>query len=440
MADEVESPVQSMEWRKIGELEPNPNNPRVHPDSSIEKIRDSVREFGFTNPMLVVNGTQMVAGHGRLKALLEDHEEDEEVPVVELEMTLQEAEAYMIADNRIQEESEWDESKLGEFLNDQDLESIPSMGFDDDEVEQYKGLDMDSQFQEQNAPAKDDVPDRAEAGDLWKLGQHRLVVGDSSRNETMKRLMRNHKADMVFTDPPYGVSYTGGKREDDPVWEPIEGDDKRGSDLKEFLQPHFNQLYEWTSERPAVYISLDGTMQWIFRPALEEAGFQVLQQLIWKKGMVISWAHYNYNHEPIFYVAKDKTPRWYSHRGEETIRQLRDQNVEDMDRDELIEFIEEIHSRATIQEISKGDTGEYKHPTQKPVELPFQFILNSSAEGDVVLDPFGGSGSTMIAAEQADRHCYMAELEPTYANVIIDRWQDESGNKAERIEQLKEGD
>ncbi len=360
---------------KINELKPHPKNPRVHPDSAIDKLVRSIKEYGWTNPILVSADGYILAGHARLKAA--EKAGIEEVPVIYLPLEGAKAEAYLIADNRLQDETEWDYEKLKDLLQELDTGEfdIELTGFDMDEIE-----DLIAQIHVPEEIIEDDVPEPPEEpitkpGDLWILGRHRLLCGDATKKEDVERLMDGKKADMVFTDPPYNISYQGVKDKRGIINDKMSDDDFVG-----FLQQSIMVC-------DTVYVCCSWQYDHLFKQAMTNLGIPPKAMIIWNK--VNPAQHldkYFKQHEIIFYYGKFG--------GEKTLR---------------------------------GDIWECKrqrntvHPTMKPIKL-IAMALDDNPDKKIIYDGFGGSGSTLIACEQLNRTCYMMEIDPIYCDVIVQRY------------------
>lgn len=328
-----------------------------------------------------------------------------EVPCIFVEdLTEAQKRAYIIADNKLALDAGWDnEILIGE------LEALKDMNFDIS-LTGFDSLDeIDLTFGETQEIEEDDFdctpPEEATAkiGDIYKLGDHRLICGDSTQIETIKNLMGNNfgKADVCVTDPPYNVDYEG--KTDEKM--KIENDAKEKKEFLEFLTGAFNVMHDALKEGSAFYVWHASRTQREFEDALNDVCLFVRQQLIWtKNSMVLGRQDYQWKHEPCFYGWKDGAPHnWYNDRSQTTVLSF---------------------DRPTRNDL---------HPTMKPLDLIAYQIQNSSKKGDIVIDFFGGSGSTLIACEQLNRRCYMAELDPKYCDVIIKRWEDYTGKKAEKI-------
>lgn len=428
---------------KINELKPHPKNPRVHPDSAIDKLVRSIKEFGWTNPILVSKDGYILAGHARLKAA--EKAGIQEVPVIYLELEGAKAEAYLIADNRLQDETDWDLPKLKDLLQELDTGEfdLELTGFDMGEIE-----DLMTQFHVPEEIIEDEVPEPPEEpitkpGDLWILGKHRLLCGDSTKAKDVERLMNGEKADMVFTDPPYNVNY-GDKASMLEEYQKghsnvnsIKNDNMDNDDFLRFLTSAFKNIYSALCPGGPFYICHAETTGLEFRKAVINSGLLLKQCLIWvKNSLVLGRQDYQWIHEPILYGWKPGAAhKWYGGFNKTTVIEDRP-NLRKMKKEELIKFAEELlegkHHTTVIRE--DKPTKSVEHPTMKPVKLVGYLINNSSKIGDKVLDIFGGSGSTLIAAEQLDRACYIMELEPAYCDVIVQRWENFTGQKAVLVE------
>lgn len=422
-------------------LKPYERNAKIHGQTQIEKLKDSINEFGFLTPCLIDREYNIIAGHGRVLAAKELRMET--VPCVFVEgLTEAQRRAYILADNRLGELGEWDMELVHDEL-DELVEAgfnVSLTGFDWDAAAHLDPIE-DEYDPEGDAAAH--LESRVCRGDIWQLGEHRLMCGDSTNPDDLKNLMGGVMADMVFTDPPYGVSigdknklltekgFGGG------VEENIEGDTLPVDDLYEMLVAAFSNLRDHAQDHCSYYVSSPqgGELGLMMMMMMKDAGLKVRHMLIWVKSSAtfsLGRLDYNYRHEPIFYT-------WTkSHR----FRGGYDQTVIDdagrleaMDKAELKELVHALRKDGSTSTIyCDKPTHSKLHPTMKPVRLISRFIYNSSEEGDIVADIFGGSGTTMIACEQLKRKCRMMELDPHYCDVIIDRWEQFTGRKAERID------
>lgn len=411
--------VKDLPTIRIDELIPYENNAKIHGPEQIEQLRRSLREFGFVSPVLIDEDKNLIAGHGRVEAARA--EGMTEVPYVTVsDLTEAQRRAYIIADNRLAETGEWDAARL-KF----EMEELSSLSFDTsltgftmDNIPLLSGDEPAGGPEAQEDDYDGSVPEETAVrdGDLWKLGRHRLMVGSTSSKKSVERLMNGVKANMVFTDPPYGVAVGSKNKMLDDVaggksgrcTENIYGDTMSESELHDMLLAAMRNIREACAEDASYYVtSPQGGSLGLMMMMMMEAGLQVRHMLIWRKSsptFSMGRLNYDYQHDPIFYTWT-KRHNWYG-KGK-------------------------FHTSVwDVQKPRKCDL----HPTMKPVALVENALLNSSAAGDVVLDGFGGSGTTLIACEQLGRTCYMMEIDPHYAQVIIDRWEKLTGEKAELID------
>jgi len=384
----------------IGKLIAYAKNPRTHSPAQIDQIAASISEFGFNNPILVDTNAGIIAGHGRLLAAQKLGLT--EVPVIVLNhLTDAQKRAYMIADNKLAENAGWDEELLQAelaALQDEDFD-LSSIGFDDEELDRLLAAQdaTDGLTDEDAVPALPETP-VSQLGDLWILGNHKLLVGDSTNQEDILRLLGADKADLVFTDPPYGVDYEGYTKERLKM----EGDRMSDAEFEKFLEAAFRSLRLAVKFGASLYVFHPSSRQREFQNALEAAGFEVRCQLIWAKN-TFAWGfgRYKYRHEPFLYMhVSGEKDAWYGDKSQSTLWQ------------EDKPFANRIH------------------PTAKPVELAERAIANSSRVGEIVCDLFGGSGSTLIGCERLGRKARLMEIDPKYADCIVRRYQEYTGKKA----------
>jgi DNA modification methylase len=390
-----------IEMWPIDRLRPYERNARTHSDEQIAQIAASIIEFGFVNPILVDSRDGIVAGHGRLLAARKLHLS--EVPVVILDhLTEVQRRAYILADNKLAENAGWDEGLLSAELAAlrADGFNLDIVGFTDEELAGLLGSLDDAAPGLTDEDAVPDVPTSPinKPGDQWNLGNHRLRCGDATVPADRVALMAGDTADLVFTDPPYNVDYEGYTDEKLK----IKSDCMPAAEFKSFLQRSFRGYRDSVKAGASMYVCHPSSWQREFQDALEAAGFAVRCQIIWAKN-TFAWGfgRYKFQHEPLFYchVAGQSDP-WYGDRSQSTLWQ------------------------------EKKPAANRLHPTMKPVELIERALANSSKAGDVVLDCFGGSGSTLIACERLNRKARLMEIDPRYADVIIRRWQEFTGREA----------
>lgn len=388
----------------IDELIPYANNARTHSKEQINKIRSSLREFGFVNPVLIDKDKNIIAGHGRVTAAKE--EGIKEVPCVLVEhLTEAQKKAYIIADNKLALDAGWDNELLAlELENLKELDfDVELTGFNAAEIEdlfsQVHDKDVeDDDFDADAALEEIDEP-VSKQGDIWILGKHRLICGDSTKAETYEKLMGGKKANLCVTDPPYNVNYTAGRENE----RKIKNDHMEDKNFYEFLLAAFKNIFTALDDGAGAYIFHADTEGLNFRKAFKDAGFHLANVCIWaKQSLVLGRSDYQWQHEPILYGWKPTGKhRWYADRKQTTIWNF---------------------DRPAKSEL---------HPTMKPVPLVAYPIQNSSMRNCIVLEPFAGSGSTIIACEQTGRICYGVELDEKYCDVIVKRYIETTGNDNE---------
>jgi len=402
-------------------------NAKLHPKEQVKQIVDSIKEFGFNDPIAIDTDGTIIEGHGRLLAA--QSMGLKEVPTITLEdMTEIQKKVYIIAHNKLTMNSGFDFDILKDEVK-SILEEIPDFdlsitGFDEGELEAMieEEIIYDGEVDPDEVP---EVPDRTAInfGDIIEFSDgSKIICGDSTDLEIFKHLMGTEKAAMVNTDPPYGVAYKSDK------FDNIANDDLTEDNLKAFLIQSFKLLHRFTKENPALYIYHASRTQREFEDALEQTGFRVKQQLLWVKNMFsFGRSDYHWKHEPLFDAIKQEANcEWHGDRTGTTI--WRDKEaLEDMTKEELLDFIDIVTQGSTAWEVSKDATSTYQHPTQKPVELAERAIRNSSRPKEIVLEPFSGSGSTLVGCIRAGRRCYAIEFEPKYVQVAAQRVRDYTG-------------
>nr|DAK92941.1 MAG TPA: adenine specific DNA methyltransferase [Caudoviricetes sp.] len=386
---------------KIDKLIPATYNPRKNlkpSDAEYVKIKNSIEKFGFVSPLVINKDMTVIGGHQRLKVLKEMGIVEVECIIVDLDKTNEKA--LNIALNKIQ--GDWDEEKLEALLQELKLEDFDTnlTGFDFDEVDEIlkdvngskeDDFDVDSAYEEIEEPI-------TKPGDVWILGKHRLMCGDSAQKEDVMHLMNNQDADMLLTDPPYNVDYVGKTSEALK----IKNDNMSDNQFYEFLKKVFENMYSVTKEGASIYVFHADTEGLNFRKAFKDAGYKLAECLIWKKDcFVMGRQDYQWQHEPILYGWKEGAAHHF---------------INDRTQSTILEFDRPRQSSL--------------HPTMKPIDLVARLLKNSSKENDKILDLFGGSGSTIIAAEQLNRNCYTMELDPKYCDVIVKRWESLTNKEA----------
>lgn len=422
----------------IKNIKPYEKNPRKN-NAAVDKVAASIKEFGFQQPIVVDKDNIIIVGHTRYKAAQKLGLS--EVPIVVAEnLTDAQVQAYRLADNKTAEFAEWDMELLASelsSLSQADFNMEP-FGFEHPKEEITEDdFDVDAALPE--------VP-ITKPGDVWQLGRHRLLCGDATVLNDAQKLMAGAVADMVFTDPPYNVDYTGG------TGLKIQNDNMENDQFYQFLYGSFVSMFAVTKPGGAIYICHADSEGLNFRKAMAESGWLLKQCIIWiKNALVMGRQDHHWQHEPILYGWKPGSKHnWYGGRKQSTVIKAEDgvfinatkdgyqltfnngtqKVVLNVPKYEVVAALsDEVTTTWQIEKPLKN--GE--HPTMKPIKLCARAINNSSAEGDNVLDLFGGSGSTLIACEQTVRSCYMMELDEKYCDVIIKRWEELTGQKAELI-------
>jgi len=444
-----------IEKLKTEQLNPAAYNPRVNlkpGDPEYERLKKSILEFGYVEPIVWNERTgNIVGGHQRLKILKELGFEVIDAVIVDLND--EKEKALNLALNKTG--GDWDMEMLASLLAELSETEIDMgiTGFGDDEI-----LELIGKHRDKDEVVEDDFDVAGEAekivepvtqpGDLWVLGRHRLLCGDSTKMTDVHRLMDGELADMIFTDPPYNVAYEG-KTADRLK---IQNDSMEDSRFFAFLLQAYKCMFEVTKPGGAIYVAHADSEGVNFRTAMVEAGWLLKQCLIWaKNSLVLGRQDYHWRHEPILYGWKPgASHKWYGGRKQDTI--IEDKHgvsIAEKDGRHVITIQSGVHTLVLSVpeyriEYASDDAGtslwrierpsrNADHPTMKPVALVARAIMNSSRTGDIVLDPFGGSGSTLIAAEQMGRCARLMELDPKYADVIVRRWEEFTGNKAEKL-------
>ena len=404
----------------ISQLHEYDNNPRNN-DSAVDAVAESIKQFGFKAPIIVDNDYVIVAGHTRLKAarLLGL----DKVPcIVADDLTPEQIKAFRLADNKVGELAGWEIEKLGKELSEIDMD-MSVFGFDAVEFEEF------SEVCEDEIPDVDEEGDPiTKLGDIWQLGRHRLMCGDSTSVESVAVLMDGALADMILTDPPYNVAYEG--RTKDKL--AIMNDNMDDESFRAFLQDAFCAGDSALKKGGAFYIWHAASEGFNFKYACKAVGWEVKQCLIWNKNvLVLGRQDYQWKHEPCLYGWKSGASHYFVKNRKLTTVLNDGVDIDVMTSDELRELIREITEPSSVINENKP-TRNSEHPTMKPVGLLSRQIRNSSRIGEKVLDLFGGSGSTLVACEQLDRVCYTMELDPKYCDVIVKRWETLTGEKAKK--------
>ena len=421
----------------IDKLKPYENNARTHSEEQIEKIMRSIEEFGFINPVLIDGDLGIIAGHGRVMAAKKMGMT--EVPCLFIEdLTEAQKRAYILADNKLALDAGWDDEILR-----QELKALDDMNFDIT----LAGFDIqdldfdveDIEFQDDEYEGEPPAEPRAKMGDIWQLGNHRLMCGSSTSQEDVDKLLDGAVMDLCVTDPPYNVNYGSLQEQQEKVGKSKNIHDKILNDNMDdesfhlFLYDFYTQMMRSLKEGGVYYIFHADTEGLNFRSALKECGGSVKETLIWvKNALVLGRQDYHWKHEPCLYGWKEGAGHYFINDRTQTTVFEDKVDLEKLTKDELREMCKELLDEqvpTTIIHEDKPMRNEV-HPTMKPIKLIGRLVKNSSKPKENVIDFFGGSGSTLIACEQLGRKCYSMELDPKYIDVIIDRWETLTGQKA----------
>jgi DNA modification methylase len=393
----------NIQQRAVTDLIPYIANSRTHSDAQVAQIAASIKEFGWTNPILVSGDDSIIAGHGRLMAARKLGME--EVPVIVLDhLSKAQQRALVIADNQLALNAGWNMDMLKAEIEDLQLDDfdLNILGFDDKFLDGLLEPEPTAGLTDEDAVPEVPETPKTVLGDVWVLGNHRLMCGDSTSIDALEKLTEGNLVDMWLTDPPYNVAYEGGTKEKLTIQNDSMGD----GDFRQFLRDAYVAADAVMKAGAVFYIWHADSEGYNFRGAAKDAGWQVRQCLVWKKSsLVMGRQDYHWQHEPCLYGWKEGAAHlWATDR-----------------------------KQTTILEFNKPSrNGE--HPTMKPVELFEYQMLNNTKGADLVLDSFGGSGTTIIAAEKHGRYGRLMELDPKYCDVIIKRWQDFTGKQAVHAE------
>lgn len=416
-----------IEYLPKEDLKPYEKNAKLHPAEQIEQIKNSIREFGFNDPIAIWHENEIIEGHGRLLAAL-DMPEIETVPVIRLDdLTDEQRRAYMLAHNKLTMNTDFDFDLLSAELSAITNIDMSDFGFDSfDEDEDDEPIEI----------VEDEVPEEVEnrcvLGDIWQLGDHRLLCGDSTSIDQVERLMDGSAADLVVTDPPYNMGYEGAGNSKDRASKRILNDNMSDEKFKEFIDDVYTCYWTFMKDGASIYVFYKELGGGVFITEMSASGLTFKQELIWVKNqLVLGGSKYQSMYEPCLMGCKGKSiKKWNGGRKQHSVI-------------EMIDFMDEDELRAVIKDLLADEEPDIirerknlvndLHPTMKPIRLLAKFIENSSDRDDIVMDLFGGSGSTLIACEQLRRRCYMAELDPHYCDVIIQRWENFTGETAVRL-------
>lgn len=404
---------------EISRMRPYAKNAKKHPKKQIAQIAASIKEFGFNQPIVIDLNGVIIVGHGRYEAAkllgLKD------VPAVKVDITDEQAKSYRLADNRLNE-SEWDMDMVIAELRGMDDTMVELTGFS-------KDLLLESEDKDDEVPDLPEVP-QTQLGDIYQVNGHRIMCGDATSHEDVGKLMNGAKADLVFSDPPYNVNYSGSGENSSTT---ILNDNMTDAGFDTLLTGAFQRFAESSKSGAGWYIFHSYRAQDTFKKAIEKTEWKVKSQLIWNKPSAgLGMNEYRPKHEPFFYCV-NKQANFYGDRTGTTVW-----NFQKTDQ-QLLNWAKkqrqmELDGKTTVWTMKREPVQDYVHPTQKPVELITYAIINSSKEDDIVLDLFGGSGSTLIAAEKTGRKALIMELDPLFVDVIVKRYQEYTGEKAAKVE------
>lgn len=417
----------------INELKPYENNARLHSEEQIEKIINSINEFGFIAPVIIDENNMILVGHGRTEAA--KRAGFEKVPYRRItHLTDEQKRAYILADNKLSDMGDWDMDMLNIELEKISL-NMEQFGFDSIEEPDIDinedGFDFDDYTQEEV---------KAKLGDIYQLGQHRLMCGDATKTKDVEKLMNGETADLIVTDPPYNVDYSSKNKflnysgKGNHIQKSILNDNIQDFEL--FLCEAYGNMVQSLKCGGAIYVWYAEKEGVIFRQKLSDAGVYVHQTLIWvKNSIVLGHMDYQCKHEPCLYGWKEGAGHYFvDERNRASV--IEDKiDFDKLKKEEAIQMLKELYDdgiSTTVIHENKPLASEL-HPTMKPLKLLARLINNSSRENEIVLDVFGGSGSTLMACEQLNRKCYMMELDPFYVDTIIKRFEDYTGQKAVKI-------
>lgn len=411
----------NLEILEIRELNSYTNNPMNHTENQIENLKEIIKEYGFKVPIIVDLNRVVVAGHCRLEAAMRLGLS--KVPcVIANDLSEEQIKAFRIAENKAREGSEWDTEKLLKELEELSMmgHNLENLGFESEELKELMDIDYTvGNIKEQDPIEPQDEP-FSQYGDFYHLGKHKLLCGDSTNVEDVKRLVEGQTMDLMITDPPYNVDYESEKGLK------IINDNMSETEFYKFLLAFYQNAFEVLREGASFYIFHADSESIGFREALKEAKFKLSQCLIWvKNGFNLSRQDYNWRHEPCLYGWKlGKAHYFIKDYSQDTILEA-GENLKNMSKKELIGYINKLHKNleeySTIIREDKPLRNDV-HPTMKPLKLLGRLILNSSKQGEKILDLFGGSGSTLITCDQIGRQAYLMEFDPRYVDVIVKRY------------------
>lgn len=421
----------------LEQIQPYENNPRNN-DEAVDYVANSIREFGFKVPIVVDSNGTIIAGHTRYKAAKQLGLESAPCVVAD-DLTDEQVKAFRLADNKVSEIATWDYEALN-------IELCEIMGIDMEDFG-FSELEFDEDQDEIDLVDEDEYTDQVDdpickKGDIWILGEHRLMCGDSTNKADVAKLMNGNISDLLLTDPPYNIALLYNMSENDIKTLKRRKDGKvvkndcfeNDNDFISFLTHAFNNAIENMKDGAVFYIWHAQNQAFNFLQSCKNAKMEIRQTLIWNKNIhVLGRQDYHWKHEPCLYGWKEGAAHYFiDDRTQSTVFEDSKPDIKKMKKSEMQQLLEEIFSDKVSTTIINEDkpSRSDEHPTMKPLKLMGRQIANSSKKGWLVLDLFGGSGSTMMACEQLGRRCYTMEIDPHYCDVIIDRWQRLTGKTA----------
>lgn len=418
--------------KPLGWLTPYENNPRNN-DEAVEPVANSISEFGFKVPIVATPDGEIINGHTRWKAAKKLKLKT--VPVIIADdLTEEQVRAFRLADNKVAEIAQWDIELLLSEIESVDNLDMTLFGFTDSDytLDDFEDEETDTDISEDEIESEGDSVSSVEYGDIYQLGRHRLMCGDSTSAGDMKELVDGEKIDLYVTDPPYNVAYEG-KTEEAMT---IQNDSMDDASFRKFLRDAFEVADQHLKPGGAFYIWHADSEGLNFRAAVKETGWLLKQNLVWvKNSIVLGRQDYQWKHEPCLYGWKDGASHYFiDNRSLATVIEEDEENLKEMTKGELISYIKTMqeNSPTSIFYEDKPVRSDI-HPTMKPLKLIARCVLNSSKKGERVLDSFNGGGSTLMVCEKTERIYYGMELDPVYVERTIKRWEEETGLKAEKI-------
>lgn len=418
----------SVSYRRVEELLPYARNAYQHPQAQVQQIVNSMKTFGWTNPVLIDEKDGIIAGHGRVLAA--GQLKLKKVPCIVLEgLTEDQKRAYVLADNKIASNGRWDLALLASELKGLELNGfqLDILGFDKAELKDLIGIDAPTRTgltEDDSAPSIGPAVTRL--GDVWELGRHRVMCGDARELEHLQTLVSTPElVDLVWTDPPYNVDYQGKAGS-------IENDNLTPEQFEELLSGAFANAYRVMRGGAVIYVAHADSEREVFSRTFAKE-FKLAQVLIWvKHSAALSRQDYNWKHEPILYGWKEGAAHYFCGDFSRTTVIDDERDLTKLKREELLFECQQLRSLipTTVQRYDRPARSEL-HPTMKPVALVQQHLRNSALEGQLVLDFFGGSGTTLIAAEKEGMNGRILEVDPRYVDVIVRRWEAFTGKKAQ---------